>query len=67
VGGGGGPAVESLAAEGDPNSVPLPIPLQNRRDCDFSFAGLKTAVNVGKGLEPDRYLHHMFSFTLQSY
>ena len=46
VGGGGGPAVESLAIEGDPNSIFLPIPLQNRKDCDFSFAGLKTAVNV---------------------
>ena len=44
VGGGGGPAVEALAKKGDPKAVPLPIPLQKRRDCDFSFAGLKTAV-----------------------
>lgn len=44
VGGGGGPAVEALAKEGDPKSVPLPVPLQKRKDCDFSFAGLKTAV-----------------------
>ena len=44
VGGGGGPAVEALAKEGDPKSVALPIPLQKRKDCDFSFAGLKTAV-----------------------
>ena len=35
-----------MATEGNPNSVVLPIPLQNRKDCDFSFAGLKTAVNV---------------------
>lgn len=39
VGGGGGPAIEQLAIEGDPNSIPLPIPLQKRKDCDFSYAG----------------------------
>jgi N6-L-threonylcarbamoyladenine synthase len=44
VGGGGGPAVEALAKKGDPTSVALPVPLQKRKDCDFSFAGLKTAV-----------------------
>jgi N6-L-threonylcarbamoyladenine synthase len=45
VGGGGGPAVEALALKGDPTSIQLPIPLRNRhKDCDFSFAGLKTAV-----------------------
>ena len=44
VGGGGGPAVEKLATEGDPKAVQLPIPLQKRKDCDFSYAGLKTAV-----------------------
>jgi len=44
VGGGGGPAVEKLARDGDPTAVQLPIPLRNRRDCDFSYAGLKTAV-----------------------
>jgi N6-L-threonylcarbamoyladenine synthase len=44
VGGGGGPAVEKLAREGDPKAVQLPIPLQKRKDCDFSYAGLKTAV-----------------------
>lgn len=44
VGGGGGPALEALAKEGDPKAIPLPVPLQNRKNCDFSFAGLKTAV-----------------------
>lgn len=39
VGGGGGPAIEKLAVEGDPNSILLPIPLQKRKDCDFSYAG----------------------------
>jgi glycoprotease/Kae1 family metallohydrolase len=46
VGGGGGPAIEQLALKGDPNSIPLPIPLQKRKDCDFSYAGLKTAVRL---------------------
>ena len=44
VGGGGGPAVERLALDGDPLSVPLTVPLQTRKDCDFSYAGLKTNV-----------------------
>mmetsp|Transcript_39723 Transcript_39723/g.85652 ORF Transcript_39723/g.85652 Transcript_39723/m.85652 type:complete len:539 (+) Transcript_39723:129-1745(+) len=46
VGGGGGPAVEKLALDGDPKSVTLPIPLRHRKDCDFSYAGLKTAVRL---------------------
>ena len=44
VGGGGGPAVEALAKDGNSTSVPLTIPLQQRKDCDFSYAGLKTNV-----------------------
>ena len=39
-----GPAVERLAREGDPASVPLPRPLVGSRDPHFSFAGLKSAV-----------------------
>ena len=46
VGGGGGPAVEALARDGKINTIPLPIPLQKRKDCDFSYAGLKTAVRM---------------------
>lgn len=46
VGGGGGPAVEALARDGTINTIPLPIPLQKRKDCDFSYAGLKTAVRM---------------------
>ncbi len=46
VGGGGGPALEALAREGDPTAVPLPIPMQKKRNFDFSFAGLKTAVRL---------------------
>jgi len=44
VGGGGGPAVEALAMEGNRTAIPMTIPLQRRKDCDFSFAGLKTNV-----------------------
>ena len=40
----GGPAVERLAAAGDPARFPLPRPLARRPGCDFSFSGLKTAL-----------------------
>jgi N6-L-threonylcarbamoyladenine synthase len=65
VGGGGGPAVEKLAREGDPQAVTLPIPMQKRKDCDFSYAGLKTSVRTAaeklrkeRGLEPTNDLAH---------
>ncbi|WP_338243691.1 tRNA (adenosine(37)-N6)-threonylcarbamoyltransferase complex transferase subunit TsaD [Aurantiacibacter hainanensis] len=40
----GGPAVERLAREGDPQAVPLPRPLVHSKEPHFSFAGLKSAV-----------------------
>ena len=40
----GGPAVERLAASGDPARFSLPRPLAGRPGCDFSFSGLKTAL-----------------------
>lgn len=40
----GGPAVEKLAREGDPDAVPLPRPLVGSGEPHFSFAGLKSAV-----------------------
>ena len=40
----GGPAVERAALTGDPKRFDLPRPLKGRPGCDFSFAGLKTAV-----------------------
>jgi N6-L-threonylcarbamoyladenine synthase len=40
----GGPAVERLAAQGDPGAVPLPRPLAGSGEPHFSFAGLKSAV-----------------------
>ena len=40
----GGPAIEELAASGDPCAVPLPRPLLGSAEPHFSFAGLKSAV-----------------------
>ena len=40
----GGPAVERLAAGGDPAAVRLPRPLLGSEEPHFSFAGLKSAV-----------------------
>ncbi|MGQ0665066.1 MAG: tRNA (adenosine(37)-N6)-threonylcarbamoyltransferase complex transferase subunit TsaD [Pseudomonadota bacterium] len=40
----GGPALERAAASGNPARFPFPSPLKGRPGCDFSFAGLKTAV-----------------------
>jgi N6-L-threonylcarbamoyladenine synthase len=40
----GGPALEALAAGGDPRRHAFPRPLVGRPGCDFSFSGLKTAV-----------------------
>ena len=40
----GGPAVERLAARGDPAAIRLPRPLYGSAEPHFSFAGLKSAV-----------------------
>lgn len=40
----GGPAIEKLAASGDPTRLNLPRPMTRRAGMDFSFSGLKTAV-----------------------
>ncbi|MEM7696007.1 MAG: tRNA (adenosine(37)-N6)-threonylcarbamoyltransferase complex transferase subunit TsaD [Pseudomonadota bacterium] len=42
----GGPAVERMAAQGDPSRFAFPIPLLKRPGADLSFAGLKTAVRL---------------------
>jgi N6-L-threonylcarbamoyladenine synthase len=39
----GGPAVEKMALKGQPN-IPLPRPLMEQNNYNFSFSGLKTAV-----------------------
>ncbi len=40
----GGPKIEILAKNGNPNKFKLPMPIINKGGCNFSFAGLKTAV-----------------------
>lgn len=42
----GGPKIEQLAKSGDPLKFNLPKPLINSNDCNMSFSGLKTAVNL---------------------
>lgn len=41
----GGPALERLAETGDGTRFDLPRALLGRKDCDFSFSGLKTAAS----------------------
>jgi len=41
----GGPALERLAESGDGSRFELPRALLGRKDCDFSFSGLKTAAS----------------------
>lgn len=42
----GGPRIEAAAKDGDPDRYDLPRPLLQRPGCDFSLAGLKTAVRL---------------------
>ncbi|GFP97891.1 probable tRNA n6-adenosine threonylcarbamoyltransferase mitochondrial [Phtheirospermum japonicum] len=42
----GGPAVEDLAREGDEKSVLFKVPMKQHKDCNFSYAGLKTQVRL---------------------
>ncbi|MFN3878071.1 MAG: tRNA (adenosine(37)-N6)-threonylcarbamoyltransferase complex transferase subunit TsaD [Brevundimonas sp.] len=51
----GGPALERLAAEGDGSKIDLPRALLGRKDCDFSFSGLKTAAfRIAQTCETDQ-------------
>ncbi len=50
----GGPVIDRLAQEGDPQRIPLPRPYLPE-SLDFSFSGLKTAVvNLVRSLPPER-------------
>lgn len=42
----GGPAIEDLAREGNSESVRFSIPMKQHKDCNFSYAGLKTQVRL---------------------
>jgi N6-L-threonylcarbamoyladenine synthase len=51
----GGPALERLAERGKPDRYPLPRSLLGRKDCDFSFSGLKTAAaRLAEAVETDQ-------------
>ncbi|MBW8785444.1 MAG: tRNA (adenosine(37)-N6)-threonylcarbamoyltransferase complex transferase subunit TsaD [Novosphingobium sp.] len=58
----GGPAVERLAAQGDPAAVPLPRPLLGSSEPHFSFAGLKSAVVRAKQADTYRVADLAASF-----
>jgi N6-L-threonylcarbamoyladenine synthase len=50
----GGPIIDRLAAQGDPEAFAFPAPMLTRPSLEFSFAGLKTAVAQQVGhLEKD--------------
>tara|TARA_B100000686_G_scaffold101382_1_gene108587 strand:+ start:32658 stop:33689 length:1032 start_codon:yes stop_codon:yes gene_type:complete len=40
----GGPAIEKISVNGQYNKFNFPQPLKGRKNCDFSFSGLKTSV-----------------------
>jgi len=42
----GGPEVEKLALEGNPEKFAFPRPMYGRKEPDFSLSGLKTAVRI---------------------
>lgn len=42
----GGRLLELKAKQGRYNALPLPIPLRKYKNCDFSFSGLQTAIDV---------------------
>jgi len=46
TGGSGGALVEQLAKDGNPDAFHLPVPMSKKKDMNFSFAGLKTAVSL---------------------
>jgi len=50
----GGPALQRLAAEGDPEAFELPVAMSRGPGLDFSFSGLKTALAyLCRDLGPD--------------
>ncbi len=50
----GGPAIERLARDGDPEAFSMPVAMSRNPGLDFSFSGLKTAlVYLTRDLGPD--------------
>lgn len=53
----GGPALETLAEQGDPSRFHFPRPMTGRPGLDFSFSGLKTyTLNTLRNTDPDDQL-----------
>ncbi|MBF0261122.1 MAG: tRNA (adenosine(37)-N6)-threonylcarbamoyltransferase complex transferase subunit TsaD [Magnetococcales bacterium] len=50
----GGPAIAALAEGGDRTAIPFPRAMPGRRQLDFSFSGLKTALRTFLGQHPDK-------------
>jgi N6-L-threonylcarbamoyladenine synthase len=55
----GGPALEVLARDGDPDAFPMPVAMSRDPGLDFSFSGLKTALvyltrDLGPGVVEER-------------
>ena len=51
----GGPQIEILAKNGNPEKYDLPKPILNKGGCNLSFAGLKTAVlKITKNIKTDQ-------------
>ncbi len=40
----GGPEIQKISERGDPSAIPFPRPMLNKKNYEFSFSGLKTAV-----------------------
>lgn len=61
----GGPELEKLLAQADPaeaDKIVLPLPLVGQKNCDFSFAGLKTAARLWISKQtPDEAMKAHFS------
>lgn len=53
----GGPAVEKRAKLGNKDTIPLPIPMKGKKNCDFSLSGLKTRVRqlVNRAIQNQKY------------
>lgn len=59
----GGPVIDRLAQEGDPDRIPFPRPYRLSLNYDFSFSGLKTSLMhtlFKMGSNPEEYVsaHH---------
>ena len=51
----GGPQIEILAKNGNPNRYNLPKPIFNKGGCNLSFAGLKTAIlKIAKNIKTEK-------------